>query len=99
MPIQSVPVHEGQLLDVAIEAVGEKGDGIARHKGFVIFVSNTKKGDQVRVKITKVLQKVSFAEVQGPAEKPVEREHAPVQAPEPEEEFDTSKDSEDFGED
>ena len=35
------PVREGEELDVKIEAVGEKGDGIAKVKGFVLFVPNS----------------------------------------------------------
>jgi len=50
-------------LDVTIEAVGEKGDGIARKEGFVIFVPDTRQGDNVRIRITKVLERIAFAEV------------------------------------
>ena len=59
------PVNVGDELDVTIEAVGGKGDGIAKVKGFVIFVPNVKKGDNVKIKITKVLRKVGFGEVLG----------------------------------
>ena len=59
------PIRVGEELDVKIEAVGAKGDGIAKVKGFVIFVPNTKQGDEVKVKVTKVLRKVSFGEVVG----------------------------------
>ena len=52
-------------MDVKIEAVGEKGDGIAKKDGFVIFVPNTKQGDEVRVKVTRVLRRVGFGEVVG----------------------------------
>lgn len=61
------PVKVGDEVDVEIESVGEKGDGIAKIKGFVIFVPNTKKGDRVKVKITRVLRKVGFADVVGDA--------------------------------
>ena len=59
------PVKVGDELDVKIEAVGEKGDGIAKKDGFVLFVPATKQGDEVRIKVTRVLQKVGFAEVVG----------------------------------
>ena len=62
------PVEVGDEIDVKIEAVGEKGDGIARKEGFVLFVPNTKEGDTVRVRVTKVLQKLGFAEVIGEAQ-------------------------------
>ena len=59
------PIKVGDELDVTIEAVGEKGDGIAKVKRFVIFVANTKKGDNVKIRITKVFRKVGFGEVIG----------------------------------
>ena len=65
------PVREGDELDVKIEAVGEKGDGIAKTQGFVLFISNTKAGDEVRVRVTKVLKSVGFAEVIGKSKSPI----------------------------
>ena len=62
------PVKVGEELDVKIEAVGEKGDGIAKKDGFVLFVPGTKQGENVRIKVTRVLQKVGFAEVVGKSE-------------------------------
>ncbi len=42
----------------------KRGDGIARVKGFVIFVPNTKPGgDKVKVKITRVGRSYAVAEV------------------------------------
>ncbi|MEK6904622.1 MAG: TRAM domain-containing protein [Nanoarchaeota archaeon] len=61
------PVKVGQELDVKIEAVGEKGDGVAKVKGFVIFIPNVKQGDEVRIKVNRVLKKVGFGEVIGAA--------------------------------
>jgi len=92
----NAPVREGEELDVRIETVGSKGDGMARHKGFVLFVPDTKVGDEVRVRVTKTLEKSGFAEVVGKSEK----KSAPRRKePEPEPEYDDSQDTEDFGED
>src|SRR3989338_10948763 len=66
-PRNFAPVKVGDELDVKIEAVGEKGDGIAKKDGFVLFVPSTKTGDNVRIRVTRVLQKVGFAEVVGQA--------------------------------
>ena len=66
-PRNFAPVKVGDELDVKIEAVGEKGDGIAKKDGFVLFVPSTKAGDNVRIRVTRVLQKVGFAEVVGQA--------------------------------
>lgn len=59
------PVREGEELDVKVDGVGEKGDGIARVEGFVLFIPGVKEGDEVRVRVTKVLSRVGFAEVVG----------------------------------
>jgi len=67
-PMRQPPVSVGEELDVKIEAVGEKGDGIAKKEGFVLFVPGVQEGDEVRVRITKVLHKVGFAESIGPAQ-------------------------------
>src|SRR3989338_708085 len=108
--MRSPPVKVGDELDVAIEAVGEKGDGIAKKDGFVLFIPNTKEGDNVRVKVTRVLRKVGFAEVVGegsgdsgeeqPAEESRDEESAGGSQEESSDEgTDDSQDSDDFGED
>ena len=89
------PVKVGDEIDVKIEAVGEKGDGIAKVEGFVLFVPSTKEGEECRVRITRVLRKVGFADKIGGAEGPVEAAPAPAPEPEPEQ---TYEDTEDFGE-
>ncbi len=57
------PVNVGDELEVKIESVGSKGDGIAKVEGFVLFVAGTRQGEKVKVKVTKVLQNVGFAQV------------------------------------
>ena len=94
------PVKVGDEVDVKIEAVGEKGDGIAKKDGFVIFVPNTKEGDEVKIKVTRVLRRVGFGEVVGEGSAP-ESEEAPAEDAAPEaaaEETPEAEDSEDFGE-
>jgi len=59
----SSPVNVGDTYDVTIEDVGKEGDGIARVEGFVVFVPNTKKGESVKIRVTKVSRRVGFAEV------------------------------------
>src|SRR3989338_5556740 len=91
------PVKEGEELDVVIEAVGEKGDGICKRNGFVLFVPNTNEGDEVTIKVTKVLKKVGFAEVVSKKEKSAD---APAKKQEKKAEDDIPKgeESENFGE-
>jgi len=94
------PVKVGDEIDVKIEAVGEKGDGIAKKDGFVIFVPNTKEGDEVKVKVTRVLRRVGFGEVVGEGSAPSEEAPAEEAAPAEEQsaEEPAAEDSEDFGE-
>lgn len=94
---RSPPVHEGDEFDVTIEAVGAKGDGIARKDGFVLFVAGTKTGDEVRIKVTRVLPKAGFAEKIGNAEKKPVASSRPSRPAEPEFDPQPELDSEDFG--
>src|SRR3989338_3842770 len=102
---RSAPVNVGDELEITIEAVGEKGDGLAKKDGFVLFVPNTKKGDRVKVRITRVLKKVGFAEVvgqtEGAAEEPASQEVQQEQPPKEPESSDSGsyEDTENFGED
>ena len=99
------PVRVGDELEVTIEAVGAKGDGIAKKEGFVLFVPGVQKGDNVKIKITRVLRKVGFAEVVGTSEGSQSSETPAETAEEPASDGGESKeettpppDSEDFGE-
>ncbi len=101
------PVKVGDELDVTIEAVGEKGDGLTKKNGFVLFIPGVKEGQQVRIRVTKVLRKVGFAEVIGqgaPAAEGAPAEAAPAEeapaeaAPTVEAPAESSEDSESFGE-
>jgi predicted RNA-binding protein with TRAM domain len=101
---QIAPVKEGETYEVSINAVGEKGDGIAKVKGFVLFVPGVKKGDYVKVRITKVLKSVGFAQVIEQLEKPVyQSKFATISQSElhnmKQEEMSHYEDTEDFGDD
>ncbi|MFQ5999071.1 MAG: TRAM domain-containing protein [Candidatus Bathyarchaeia archaeon] len=56
-------VEVGKEYDVQITENGRWGDGIARVSGFVVFVSNAKPGQQLRVRITHVGMGGATAEV------------------------------------
>lgn len=58
------PIKEGSIHDVKIEDMGREGDGLARIEGFVVFVPDTHVGDEVKIKVTKVLSRMAFGEVQ-----------------------------------
>ena len=96
------PVKVGDELDVKIEAVGEKGDGIAKKNGFVIFVPGAKEGSTVKIRVTRVLKKMAFSEIAGEASASSEAQTQSddqTESPQEEAEDDFSgEDSDDFGE-
>jgi len=57
------PVETGKEYDVTITETSRRGDGIAKIQGFVIFVPGTKRGDQVKIRITSVASRFAQAEV------------------------------------
>ena len=58
------PVSKGDIREVTIETLGDKGDGIAKiERGYVVIVPDSKPGDQPTVEITSVRENVSFADV------------------------------------
>ena len=57
------PVERGAEYEVDIKEVSKRGDGVARIKGFVVFVPNTKTGDHVKIRISKVSRRFAIAEV------------------------------------
>ena len=95
----SPPVSVGEELDVRVEAVGEKGDGVAKVKGFVLFVPGTQAGENCKVRVTKVLQKVGFAEKIGGASEGASESSSEGSSSNEEQESDSApEDTEDFGE-
>lgn len=57
------PVEVGKEYDVDVTETSRRGDGIARIQGFVVFVSNAKAGDHVKIRITDVRQRFASAVV------------------------------------
>ena len=58
------PVSKNDVLDVEIESVGSKGDGVAKvGSGYVLMVPDTAVGDQVTVQVESVRENYSFARV------------------------------------
>ncbi len=57
------PVQVGDEIDVKIMSQGRKGDGIAKYKGLVIFVAGAEAGQDVKVKITKILRNFAVGEI------------------------------------
>ena len=60
---QPKPVKPGDEVEVKIEAVASKGDGIAKKDGFVIFIKGAKEGETVKVRITEVKERFAVGEI------------------------------------
>jgi len=55
----------GEELTLRIFGVSRRGDGMGKAKGYTIFVPNTKAGDVVKVRVTRVWSRYATAEVVG----------------------------------
>jgi len=60
--VQWSPVKENQELEIVIDDIGSRGDGIANIQGFLIFVPSSKVGERVKVRIVSVSGKFAVAE-------------------------------------
>jgi len=57
------PVSEGDVVEVEVDDLGSKGDGIARVEGFVVFVPGGEVGETYEVEVNSVGNKFGFAEI------------------------------------
>jgi predicted RNA-binding protein with TRAM domain len=57
------PVEVGKEYDVQVIETSQRGDGIARIQGFVIFVKNGKAGENLKIKIISVGSRFAIAEI------------------------------------
>jgi len=57
------PVELGMEYEAEIEEISRRGDGIAKIQGFIIFVPNTKQGEHVKFKITRVGSRFATGEL------------------------------------
>jgi predicted RNA-binding protein with TRAM domain len=73
---QPKPVEIGKEYDVEIQETSRRGEGIARIKGLVCFVPNTKPGEHVKIRITRISRRFAEAEVVGKTEEKVVEEIA-----------------------
>jgi predicted RNA-binding protein with TRAM domain len=58
------PVEVGKEYEVDITEISRKGDGIARVKGFIVFVQNGKPGKKTRIKVTEVADRFAKATIE-----------------------------------
>jgi predicted RNA-binding protein with TRAM domain len=57
------PVEIGKEYDVQVRERSQRGDGIARIQGFVIFVKNGNIGDNPKIKVISVGNRFTIGEI------------------------------------
>ncbi|MDH5482811.1 MAG: TRAM domain-containing protein [Candidatus Bathyarchaeota archaeon] len=68
------PVEMGQEYEVDVSETSRRGEGIARIQGLVTFIPDTKPGDHVKIRITRISGRFAEAEVVGKGEAKEEEE-------------------------
>jgi len=56
------PVKENEIYHVTIESVNQRGQGVARIKGFVVLIPGAMTGERLRVKIVSVRPRFAIGE-------------------------------------
>lgn len=59
----SESLKEGSTIELTIKDIGKKGDGIAYHDKYIIYVAGAVKGTIVKVKIKKISGTVAFGHI------------------------------------
>ena len=59
----SESLKEGMTLELTIKDIGRKGDGIAYHDKYIVYVAGAIKGSMVKVKIEKISGTVAFGHI------------------------------------
>ena len=57
------PVELDEEYEAKIEDISRRGDGIAKIEGFIVFVPDSKQGEQVKFKITRVGNRFAVGEL------------------------------------
>jgi translation initiation factor 2 subunit 2 len=55
-------LEEGQELDVEIQSVSKRGDGVVKMGRYIMYVANAKPGQKVKVKISRISGSIVFTE-------------------------------------
>lgn len=55
-------LQEGAVLDVEIQSVSRRGDGVVKMGKYIMYVANAKPGQKVKVKISRISGSIVFTE-------------------------------------
>ena len=54
--------EEGKVVDVHIQSVSKRGDGVAREGKYIIYVPGGKPGQTVKIRVTRISGSIVFTE-------------------------------------
>lgn len=60
--VKGTSLEEGMELEVDIESVSRRGDGVAKVGKYILYVTGGKPGQKIKVKITKISGQVAFTQ-------------------------------------
>lgn len=63
-PKPEAALVEGKVYEMFVQEISQRGDGVAKHEGFTIFIPGGRKGAQVRVLVEKISGNVAFGRIQ-----------------------------------
>jgi len=55
-------LEEGQVLDVEIQSLSKRGDGVVKMGRYIMYVANAKPGQSVKIKISRISGSIVFTE-------------------------------------
>lgn len=71
------PVRVGDQYELTVERLGYRGEGVARHEGFTVFVDGALPGERVQARVTRVARSFAHAQLCCVLTPSVERVSAP----------------------
>ncbi|NPA74790.1 MAG: translation initiation factor IF-2 subunit beta [Euryarchaeota archaeon] len=61
--VSSENLREGKIYEVEVTDLSRDGDGIARYGPYTIYIHGARKGQRVKIKITKIKKNVAFGQI------------------------------------
>jgi translation initiation factor 2 subunit 2 len=58
----SESLEEGQIIDVEIQSLSKRGDGVVKMGRYIMYVANAKPGQSVKIKISRISGSIVFTE-------------------------------------
>jgi translation initiation factor aIF-2, beta subunit, putative len=58
----SQEIQEGAVMDVEIQSVSKRGDGVVRMGRYIMYVANSKPGQQIKIRVARISGSIIFTE-------------------------------------